>query len=533
MTDDLILAYDVGTTGNKATLFTADGSRVASAFKEYATLYPEPGWAEQRPADWWASVVQTTRDVREFAKLSPKQIVAIGLSGHMMGCLPVTADGTPIANAMIHSDSRSVSECSVVAERLGEDSVYRITGQRLDPHYTLTKAMWCRKNLAGFAQKTGFLLQCKDYIVFKLTGRLGITDFSDATLSALFDINTLKWSDELLDAAGINRSLLAEVVPSNTVVGTVSAEAARQTGLCEGIPVVSGAGDGACATLGAGVATPGDAYNYIGGTSWIATLVTEPDIDPEMRLFTMGSVDYGRFCSVGTIQSAGSSLEWVADEICREEKQAAMREGVNPFSMLDRLAEASPPGARNLFFLPYMMGERSPIWDPRARGAFLGLTLGHTRAELVRAVLEGVAFALRSVLDAMEERRIRPDSLRIIGGGARSALWREIMASVYNMPLHTLLHPEEATSLGAALVAGVGVGCFANYDEATSRIGVDKTVMPREEWLRGYQAAYACYQSLYPALKETFARLHSASAAAENGTEKPEHRNEKHPCDGT
>ena len=507
MKGPFILAYDIGTTGNKATLFTVEGTRVASAFWEYETLYPEPGWAEQRPADWWDSIIETTRDVLDAANLNPKEIVAIGLSGHMMGCLPVADDGEPVANALIHSDSRSTEECAAIEDRVGGATVYRITGQRLDPHYPITKAMWLQKNLASFSSKTRFLLQCKDYVAFKLTGCLGLTDFSDGSLTALYDINALKWSDELIEAAGIDRRLLSDVVPSSTVVGNVSAEAARQTGLCEGIPVVAGAGDGACATLGAGVAAAGDAYNYLGGTSWIATLVDELAVDPCMRLFSMGSVDYGRFCAVGTIQSAGSSLQWIADEICHEEKQIALREGVSPFAILDRLAGTSVPGARKLFFLPYMMGERSPIWDPAARGVFLGLTLGHSRADLVRAVLEGVAYALRSILDVMDECQIRIDSLRIIGGGAKSSLWREIMASIYNRPLHTLQNPGEATSLGAALVAGVGVGAFAGYREATARIVIAESTPPREEWLSDYQAAYAYYNSLYPALKDTFAHL--------------------------
>lgn len=504
---DYILAYDIGTTGNKATLFNMKGSRVGAAFMAYETLYPQPSWAEQRPGDWWDSVVATTREVLETTGIRPSEIAAVGLSGHMMGCLPVTDSGEPLANAMIHSDSRSTAECRAIGERVGGEKTYRITGQRLDPHYPLTKAMWLQKNLPGFAAKTRFLLQCKDYVLFRLTGRLGVTDFSDASLTALYDINSLAWSDELTSAAGLDSHLLPEVLPSKSVSGTVSEEAASQTGLCAGIPVVAGAGDGASATLGAGVASAGDAYMYVGGTSWIATLVNKPDIDPGMRLFSMGSVDHGRFCAIGAIQSAGSSIQWLAEEICREEKQIADREGVSQYVVMDRLAGSSVPGARNLYFLPYMMGERSPIWDPAARGVFMGLTLGHTRAELIRAVLEGVAYAQRDVLEVMDERDFGVESLRVIGGGAKSTLWKDIMATIFNRPLHSLHYPEEATSLGAALVAAVGIGRFSDFESAAQCIEIAETIAPRSSWVGEYEAGFAYFKSLYPALKNSFSLI--------------------------
>jgi xylulokinase len=367
--------------------------------------------------------------------------------------------------------------------------------------------MWFKRNAPDVFAKARFLIQCKDYIVFRLTDRLGTTDFSDATLTALYDIGAKKWSDEVADAAGLDRRLFPEVVPSRTVVGRVSEEAARATGLCTGIPVVAGAGDGSCATLGAGVATTGAGYNYVGGTSWIATLLDSPLIDPDMHLFSLGSFEFGEFCAIGTVQSAGSSLRWLADQICREEKRIAAEEGVHQFDVMDRLARQSVPGARKLYFLPYMMGERAPIWDPDARGALVGLTLAHERSDIIRAVLEGVVYALRSILDVMSDRGIRVSDLRIIGGGAKSDLWLEIMASVYNRPLQIPKHLSEATSIGAALIAGVGVGAFGDFKEATTRIQVLKEKHPIPEWSKKYVPLYQYYKSLYPALKESYRQL--------------------------
>jgi xylulokinase len=507
MKDGSVLAYDLGTTGNKATLFNLKGQILASAFHEYQTIYPRPGWAEQRPEDWWRSVIATTREVLASSGLEPSGIIGIGISGHMMGCLPVSDTGEPLSNSIIHSDSRSASQCDQIAKSLGEESVYEITGQRLDPHYPLTKAMWVRQQAPEVFAKTRFLLQCKDYVVFLLTGSLGTTDFSDATLTAFFDISRLDWSEDMVEASEIERRLLPEILPSGTIVGHVSARAAAETGLCEGIPVVAGGGDGACATLGAGVAAPGDGYNYVGGTSWVATLLEKADLDPQRRLFSMGAVEFGQFCSIGTMQSAGSSLKWLADEVCREEQQIADREGIHKFDVMDRMARESVAGAHKLFFLPYMMGERAPIWDPAARGTFLGLTLSHSRSDLIRAVLEGVAYALRSILDVMAERNIDVGNLRLIGGGAKSRLWLEIMASVYDRELQIPEHPGEATSLGAALVAGVGVGVYADYRQAGERIKLKTKVQPVADWARDYHDLYAYYRSLYPGLRDYFQSL--------------------------
>jgi len=512
MTDEYILAFDLGTTGNKATLFSMSGEAVASVFKGYETLYPQPGWAEQRAADWWDSVVGAARALRAASGVRANQIAAIGLSGHMMGCLPVDGRGVPLADSVIHADSRSVLECEALDRSIGGPTVYQITGQRLDPHYPLPKAMWLRGNAPGLLPKARFLIQCKDYVAFRFTGNLGVTDFSDASLTGLYDINAMGWSEELAEAAGICPRLFPEVLPSNAIAGQVSAEASRQTGLREGTPVVAGAGDGACATLGAGVVTPGSAYNYVGGTSWIAALVDRPILDPEMRLFTLGSVEPGRYCTVGTVQSAGSSVEWLAETVCRDEKQRAAEEGASQFDVMDRQARQSVPGAHRLFFLPYLMGERAPIWDPAARGVFLGLTLGHTRADLIRAVLEGVAYALKSILDVMSEQGIGTGKLRMIGGGAKSGLWLEILASVFGRTLRTARHPGQSTSLGAALIAGVAVKAFSDYHEAARRVRFAGETAPNDAWSREYRIFHPYYASLYPVLKDSYRRLAELSA---------------------
>lgn len=515
MVSEYLLAFDLGTTGNKATLFSFEAEAISSVFREYPTFYPKPGWAEQRPEDWWRTIKEATQQLLAAGVVKPQQIVAIGISGHMMGCLPVSGEGVPLCRAIIHSDSRSIGECRQLEERVGGRAVHETTGQRLDPHYPIAKAMWIRRNAPEVWRKTRFLLQCKDFAVFQLTGRLGTTDFSDASLTAAYDLKSLRWSEELVSTAGFDLNLLPEVVPSSRVVGWVSKEAAEQTGLRQGTPVVAGGGDGACATLGAGVATPGEAYNYIGGTSWIAALLDKPDIDPARRLFLMGSAEFGRFCTIGTMQAAGSSLRWLAEEICYEEQRIAAAEGIGQFEVMDRRAQGSLPGSRQLFYLPYMMGERAPIWDPLARGVFLGLTLSHKREDMIRAVMEGVAYSLNSILEAITERGLDVDTLKVIGGGAKSELWLEIMASVFNRPLELPQFPGEATSRGAALTAGVGVGVFKDCEEAAKKVGVSRIKDPNPDWVPTYQLFYPYFCSLYPALKESFQRLAELDSLAE------------------
>ncbi|HID08328.1 MAG TPA: xylulokinase, partial [Armatimonadetes bacterium] len=345
-----ILAYDLGTTGNKATLFDPDGQIVASAYHGYETTYPQPGWSEQHPEDWWESIVASTRELLQSSGIHPSDIIAIGLSGHMMGCLPVDGDGEPLRAALIHSDTRSMLQCERIQSLIGADRFFEITGQILDPHYTLPKILWLKDNEPHVYERTRFFLQCKDYVRFKLTDELGITDFSDASLSGAYDLHTCQWSDELLTALEVSPKLLPEVHPSSAVIGMVTKEAADATGLVAGTPVVAGAGDGSCATFGAGVTRAGQAYNYLGGTSWIAALTDGLVLDMQQRLFTMGHVEFARFAIIGTVQCAGSSYQWLADEICWFERESARERDASQFDLMNELARSAPVGSHKLFF---------------------------------------------------------------------------------------------------------------------------------------------------------------------------------------
>ena len=502
-----ILVFDIGTTGAKAALLRADGELLQSVTRHHVTHYPHAGWAEQRAEDWWRGVVEAAQMLLAEHPSWRRRIAAVGLSGQMMGCLAVTADGTPLRPSLIHSDLRSQAECRRIGRRISPAAVYAITGNRLDPRYTLSKMAWLQRAERYVYDKAALFLQAKDFVGFRLTGALGATDYSDASLTGAFDLAGLQWSEELLSAARVSPAKLPEVRPSASVRGTVTRQAAEQTGLPAGVPVIMGGGDGACATVGAGVVRRGQAYNYVGGTSWVSAVCREPVIDPQMRLFNLCDLAPGRYNVLGTVQCAGSSYEWFADEIGQLETQRAAERGTDRFELLNALAAQAPAGCNGLVFLPYLMGERATIWDANARGVYFGLTLRHTRADLARAVLEGVACALKSIMEAIEECGVGVRTVRLIGGGAEGEPWRRILADVYGKPVAVVRHPEEATCIGAALAAGVAVGLHENWVAAAKSVRVEHLLRPNPPRHARYRALHEFHRSLYPRLKRSFAAL--------------------------
>ncbi len=466
-----ILAHDLGTTGNKATLFAADtGAAVASVFEPYDTAYPQPTWAEQDPADWRRAVIQGTQRVLAAAEertsaFRPADIAAVSFSGMMNGALPVDAAGEPLRPAIIWADQRASAEAELLAHRCGAERVYRITGNRATPSCTAAKLLWLQRHQPAVYAATRYFLQTKDYAAFLLTGEIA-TDASDASNTNLFDLEARAWAADMVEAAGLDAAKLPPIYPSSAVIGHVTREAAQLTGLASGTPVVIGGGDGACATVGAGAIRPGDAYTYIGSSAWMAVVAQRPLFDPQMRTFNLAHLDPALYFPLGAMQAAGGALDWF-ERLLRGEAQEG---GGTPLPPLyDELAEAAaavPPGAHGLLFLPYLMGERSPYWDAGARGAFIGLSMAHGRPELARAVLEGVALNLRLILEALQSQGAAIPAMRLIGGGARLSLWRQILADVLGLPI---LLPDllaEATSLGAAIAGGVGVGVYPDFSVA-------------------------------------------------------------------
>lgn len=501
-----VLAHDLGTTGNKASLYDAEGRLVGSAFHGYDTHYPHPAWAEQDPGDWWEAVCASSRKLLATTGIAPAEVACVAFSGQMMGCVPLDRHARPLRDAIIWADRRALAQEEALARTAGRAETYRITGHRLSASYALCKILWLREHQGDLFEATHKFVQAKDAMVARLTGAF-VTDPSDASGMNLLDLDRLEWSEAMLEAAELDPAKLPDVRPSTEVVGEVRREVAEEVGLVAGTPVVLGGGDGCCAAAGAGVVREGSAFNYIGASSWIAMATREPIRDPEQRTFTWAHVVPGMYSPNGTMQTAGAAYQWYRDTLAVAERWAADAADVDAYELINLQAAASAPGARGLLFLPHLLGERSPRWNPRARGALVGLTMHHTRADIARAVLEGITFNLKVILDALLRQGARIEAIRLIGGGAKSAFWNQLMADVYGVPVRPLTHLAEATSMGAALVGGIGVGLYPDASWIDRMNPVARELAPDPATREAYAHAYGTFDAAYRALEPIYERL--------------------------
>ncbi len=500
-----ILAHDLGTSGNKATLYDLQGNLRGSMVAEYPTYYPHDGWVEQNADDWWKAVCVSTRTLLETTAIAPSQVACVCFSAQMMGCLLVDKEGNPLRNMLIWADTRSSQQEQYMLDRVDLQTGYRITGHRMSASYSAAKLLWVRDNEPELYKKADKMLHAKEYIILKLTGQ-AVTEYSDASGTNLLDISKKQWSQDLLEAFDIRPSLLPDLHPSTHIAGKVTAEAAGLCGLTEGTPVVIGGGDGSCACVGAGVTAKGKVYNVVGSSSWISTAATQPYFDPEMRTFNWVHLDENLYTPCGTMQAAGYSYAWFRDTLCGEERYAAKIAGISPYRLVDRLAEQCPPGARGLLFLPYLLGERSPLWDHNARGAFIGMGISTGKGEMARAVLEGVGFNLKIILDILEEYDTIKDII-MIGGGAKGKTWLQILADIWQKELVVPKYLEEATSMGAAVCGGVGIGAYSDFTVAEKLNPVTEIIRPNENTCEIYQQMYRLFCQGYTRLKPIYQSL--------------------------
>jgi xylulokinase len=505
----LILAHDLGTTGNKATLFDEAGTLLGSAFYAYETDFPQTGWAEQSPEDWWRAVCETTHELIYKTAISGHDVACVTFSGQMQAAVPVDRDGLPLRSAIIWMDQRATEQSARLAETISIQDVYKITGHRLSPAYSLAKILWIRDHQPDLFTRTYKFLTAKDAIIARMTGRFA-TEPSDASGMNLYDLVEGGWSAPILAASGLAIDQLPEILPSTAVAGGIRDSIAAEVGLPAGTPVVMGGGDGACAAVGSGAVAEGVTFSYIGSSSWVSTATASPLIDHTMRIFTFGHVVPGLYLPMGTMQTAGAAYQWARDQLGLLEMDAAQRLEVNVYELMNLIAAKSPPGANNLLFLPYLVGERAPRWNPNARANFIGLTIRHTRADMFRAVLEGVAYNLRCILDILQTQAGAILAIRAIGGGTTGRLWTQIMADVYGIPLQRLVTLESATSMGAAVVGGVGVGVYPGFAMAGSINPVAEVVEPNAANHATYERLVAIFDQTYQALLPIFDALASS-----------------------
>lgn len=495
---EYLLAHDLGTSGNKATLFSLDGKLIKSVTASYSTKYMNNNWAEQNPLDWWVAVCDSTKQLLEG--LDASKVASVAFSGQMMGCLVVDKEGRPLRDHMLYCDQRSTEEETELVSKISQKEIYAITGHRLSASYSTTKLMWIKKHQPDIYAKTYKMLNAKDYINYLLTDRM-VTDYNDASGTNAFDLSTMKWSEKIIQAAGVDYDKYPEVVPSATVIGEITTNAAKFTGLRAGTPVVVGAGDGGCATVGIGSVKPGITYNYLGSSSWISTTSESVIQDDEMLTFTWAHPVEGYLQPCGTMQTAGSSYSWLKDNIALLEKEQAASSGASSYELINAVIADSPVGANGLLFLPYLLGERSPRWNPDAKGSFIGLSLEHTRADVFRSVLEGVTLNLGIILDVF--KAAQPiEAIRVIGGGAQGALWCQIMADIYGVEVQVPNYLEEATSMGAAIIGGVGVGVLDSFHDVERFIEIRKITYPIPSNISVYNTKKKVFNKAYFALEK-------------------------------
>jgi len=498
-----LIGIDIGTTNVKSVLFNEDGTKIAEHSIEYPTYFIRSGWVEQNPLKWWEATVETIIRVVRDSKVDKKDIAAIGVSSQAPTLVPVDKEGKALRNGLIWMDRRSQPESDFLEKEIGSLRVKRITGNRIDPYYLSSKILWYKNNEPELYKKTYKILQINGYINYMLTGAM-TTDISHASLMGVFDIKQNQWSQELADLIGYDIDLFPQVYDTTDVIGTVCEKAAQLTGLSTSTAVVSGTVDGSAATLEAGAVDVGDAVE-MSGTSTVLNICNDRWRDPGL-LFGMHHALKDIFMVCGAMSTTGASLKWYRDNLYKEENHIES-ENINSFEHMNKKASRSKAGSNGLLFLPYMAGERSPIWDSYARGAFFGLHLDTKREDMIRAILEGSAYGLRHNIDEAKKIGVQIKELRSVGGGSKSDIWLKIKASVLNIPI---IVPDISTGapFGDAIIAGHGTGIYKNPSKFAKEVSkINKIVQPDKSWNRTYDEMYEVYISLYKNSKKDFYNL--------------------------
>lgn len=501
-----LLGIDVGTSGAKTLLIDADGNIIASAPEGYPLYTPRPLWAEQDPADWWRGTVASIGAVLDRSGVSPAEIAGLGLTGQMHGMVALDEKGQVLRRCIMWNDQRTAAQCAEIMATVGPERFLALTGNVALPGFTAPKILWVRENEPEVYQRIAQVLLPKDYIRYRLTGDYA-TEVSDASGTVLFDVAHRRWSAEVLRALDIPEGWLPKSYESPQVTGALSQAAAQETGLRRGLPVVGGGGDQAAQAVGSGIVEEGIVSVTVGTSGVVFASTDEMKLDPQARLHSFCHAVPGKWHVMGVMLSAGGSLRWLRDTIAGPEREVGRLSGVDPYEVMIAEAAQVAPGCEGLLFLPYLTGERTPHPDPNARGAFVGLTLRHGKGALVRAVLEGVAYGLRDSLELLRALDIPVRQVRASGGGARSAVWRQIMADIFDAELVTI-NITEGAAYGAALLAGVGAGVYRDVFEAAGRtIRVVDRTEPAPAQAATYDGFYHDYRALYGQLKPTFDRV--------------------------
>lgn len=501
-----LIGIDLGTSGTKTVLFDETGKTAASATADYPLEQPQNGWAQQDPEAWWEACVKTIRKVLVISGVKPADIAGIGIAGQMHGLVMLDAGGEVLRKSILWCDGRTAAECAEITRIVGPSRLIEITANPALTGFTAGKILWVRKHEPELYARCRHILLPKDFLRYRLSG-VYAGEVSDASGTNLLDVPKRCWSREIIDALEIEAAWLPELYESSEVTGCINHEAAALTGLLEGTPIVGGAGDNAAAAVGTGIVKEGNALITLGTSGVIFAHSDRVKIDPQGRVHSFCSAVPGAWSVMSCTLAAGGALQWYRNQFCAAEMQTAQGLGVDAYELMGRQAGRIPIGAGRLLFLPYLMGERSPVLDEDARGVFFGLSGIHTRYHLLRAVMEGVVYSQRECLDILKEMKVVPEKIFATGGGGTSPVWRQMLADNFDCPVTTIAN-REGPALGAAILAGVGAGVWDSVQTACqSLIRVNETCLPVTENAAAYQPYYELYCQLYKNLRTQFKQL--------------------------
>ncbi|MDH5419894.1 MAG: FGGY family carbohydrate kinase, partial [Candidatus Bathyarchaeota archaeon] len=499
-----LAAIDAGTTGERTIIFDEKGRVVTWMYLEHPSYFLKPTWVEQEAAEWWNRICETSKAaLKEAAEkgVNPDMIVGISVTNQRETIVPVDADLEPLRRAIVWQDRRTVSQCNWIKENLGENTVYKITGLTVDPYFSAPKIMWIKEHEPNIYKETHKFLLVHDYIIAKLTD-VPITSWDNASRTMLFDIGKLDWSDNLLDGIGINEEKMPEPYPSGKIVGEVTRKAAEETSFAEGTPVVCGGGDQQCAAIGVGVVRRGRIKATTGTGTFILSFLDKPSFDPKMRVLCSCHGIPGKWVQEASIFSTGTIYRWFRDEFGHLEKATTELVRTDPYEMLNKEAAAAPPGSKGVLVIPHFAGAGAPHWNAYARGVIVGLAIGHSRKNIVRAILEGIALEIRKNIEVMRELGVHIEEMRVTGGATKNPHFNQIQADVYGLPVMRG-RVEESTALGCAILAGVGTGVFKSVEEATNRmVHIVERYEPRLENKATYDKLFKIHRKIYDALEK-------------------------------
>lgn len=506
-----LLGIDIGTSGTKALACDLTGKVLGTATAEHDIASPNPGWSEQDPQQWWEATIAATHRLLKKTKLDGRACKGIGLSGQMHGSVFLGDDGPetaqPLRPALLWNDQRTAEQCVQIEKAAGSRrKLIDMVGNPALTGFTAPKILWVREHEPAVFEATRHILLPKDYVRFRMTGEYA-TEVGDASGTLLLNVKRRQWHKSFIRKLGLDVKLLPACFESHEVSGRLNAYAAGRLGLAKDVPVVGGSGDQPAGAVGNGIVRTGVVSAALGTSGVVFAHADKPTYDPRGRVHTMCHAVEGAWCMFGCMLSAGGSLQWFRNHLGGEEIARAKRKKVDPYELIIAEAQHAPPGCEGLLFLPYLTGERCPHPDPMARGGWIGLTARHTRGAMIRAVLEGVTCGMTDALRIIQKLDVDVETVRLSGGGARSAFWRQLQSDLYDVPT-ALTNAEEGPAYGVAILAGVGTGVWKNVPEACDAVIEEvETHEPEAASARYYRKVYREYRRLYPTLKETFERL--------------------------